>query len=167
MKISVAVTAVAVAAVVLFSAATLDAATGTASVQIVNAISISNTVGLSFGQVIGGSGASVVTVTPQGVRTLTSGTAVLAGGVVTGASFPVTGGVGSTYTITLPTGSVALTGPSLMGLSNITSFPTVANGGLLNGSGQQTLLVGGQLDIIASPNSGLYSGAFDVTVAYN
>jgi hypothetical protein len=151
----------------LLSAGTADAATGGATVQIVNAIAISNTVGLNFGQVIGGSGASVVTVTPGGIRTLTSGTATLAGGTVTAASFAVTGGIGSAYTITLPPTIGLTSGANTLTISGVTSSPA-SSGGLLDGSGQQTLLVGGALGIPAGPAaSGIYTGTFDVTVAYN
>jgi hypothetical protein len=153
-------------AVLALSAGTANAATGGATVQIVNAIAISNTVGLNFGQVIGGSGASVVSVTPGGVRTLTSGTATLAGGTVTAASFAVSGGIGSAYTITLPATVDLTSGANTMTITSVTSSPTGANG-LLDSSGQQTLLVGGVLGIPAGPAAGVYSGTFDVTVAYN
>jgi Mat/Ecp fimbriae major subunit len=152
---------------VLLSAGTANAATGGATVQIVNAIGISNTVGLNFGQVIGGSGASVVTVTPGGVRTLTSGTAVLAGGTVTAASFAVTGGIGAAYTVTLPATVGLTSGANTLTITSVTSSPSGA-AGLLDSSGAQTLLVGGVLAIPAGPAaSGIYSGTFDVTVAYN
>ncbi len=156
------------ASVGLLSAGTANAATGVATVQIVNAIAISNTVGLNFGQVIAGVGASVVTLTPQGVRTLTSGDATLVGGTVTAANFAVTGGIGSAYTITLPATVALNSGANLLTISSVTSSPTGA-GGLLNGSGQQTLLVGGVLDIpvVATTPAGIYTGNFDVTVAYN
>jgi Mat/Ecp fimbriae major subunit len=153
--------------VLLVSAGTANAASGGATVQIVNAIALSNTVGLNFGQVIGGSGASVVTVTPGGVRTLTSGTAILAGGTVTAASFAVTGGIGAAYTVTLPATVDLTSDANTLTITSVTSSPTGA-AGLLDSSGNQTLLVGGVLAIPAGPAaSGIYSGTFDVTVAYN
>lgn len=152
------------ASVVLLSADTADAATGTASVQIVNAIAISKTVDLNFGQIIGGA-ASVVTVDPAGERALVSGTATLAGGPVAAAEFAVVGGIGSIYTITLPVGPVSLT-PGTMTVSDFTSSPTVAAKGELDGAGTQTLFVGGQLNVGATPALGVYTGDFEVTVAY-
>ena len=145
------------------------AATGTADAkaEIVVAISILKTHDLDFGQVVAGSSDGTVVMSPSGTRTPSGGAELGNAGTAGAASFTVTGAANATYSIGLPSSAVILDdGAShTMTLDTFTSDPTPT--GLLDGSGTQTLNVGGTLHVLALQAAGTYSHLFDVTVAYN
>lgn len=142
-------------------------ASSNANARIISPISITNTAPLEFGNIAAGTLASVVRVTPAGVRSLVSGNAVLTGGGATpGASaFSVAGEPNRTYDITLPASITIVSGANNMTVDTFTSNPTPT--GTLSGAGAQTLDVGADLHVGASQASGDYTGTFDVTVIYN
>ena len=137
-----------------------------ASADIVAALAISNTVGLDFGQIVPSAVIGTVAVGTDGARTPAGGVTLSNGGAPTAASFDVTGGANSTYSITLPT-SITITGTGApMTVDAFVSNPAGA-AGQLSGSGTETLLVGATLNIGVSQVAGAYAGTFDVTVVYN
>lgn len=139
--------------------------TGTATANIIAPITITSTVPLAFGDVIPGIATGTVVMTPAGVRTATGGATL--GNLVLGTAgaFTVTGAANYAYTITLPA-SIAIAGAgTTMTVTPFTSNPT-GSAGLLTG-GTQNLAVGATLNVGASQLAGVYSGPFDVTVAYN
>ncbi len=149
--------------------------TATASATILRPITITKTTDMNFGNVVPSSEAGTVVLLPDGTRSSTAGSTFIPSnpGTVTAAAFTIEGEGAATYSVTLPL-SVSLTGGTgtAMTVATFTSTPgTVAGAGTLSGSagadGTQTLLVGGTLAVGATQAAGLYSGLFDVTVAYN
>lgn len=159
------------ASIALFSAVPASAAGTTGSyvgVEIVAALSISNTVGLEFGQVVPSVVIGTVTVGTNGSRSSAGGVTLTNGTPATASSFAVTGGPDSAYAITLPT-SITIAGPvgAPMVVNAFQSSPTVLVGGRLDAQGTQTLLVGATLNVGVSQLATNYAGTFDVTVTYN
>lgn len=147
------------------SAAVAGASSSASSAQILTPATLSNTVGLEFGQIGVSASAGTVTLSPAGVRT-SSGGVTLAGGVpATVASFDVAGEPSSTYTITLPTSTAIVLGADSMTIDTFASSPDTT--GTLSGAGTDTLLVGATLHVGANQAAGEYAGSFDVTVLYN
>ena len=166
-KCAVAVGAIGLAAVLPSSAQAADA-TATATATVATAITIAKTVDMSFGDISAGGTAGTVILATDGSRTTTGGTSVLSGSPGAAASFNVGGEGTNTYSITLPTAAVPLTGPGPnMDATAFVSLP--ATTGALS-SGAQTLLVGATLAVgtAATQTAGVYtSAAFTVTVNYN
>lgn len=144
-----------------------DTAHSTATARIINALMITNSGGLVFGQIVPGIGGTV-SIDPDGTRTSTGVTLGSADGV-RAAAFDVVGEHNATYTITLPAdGVVNLSGPDglTMPVNGFVSNITNPNA-VLDGSGLQSLAVGATLTVSAGQEVGVYSGWFDVTVNYN
>jgi len=149
-------------AAVSFGQAT-DQATATATIVI--PMTITKTIDLNFGSLVPNTGGTVV-VTPAGGRSAT-GTVVLFGGIVSAASFDVTGSGTSTYAITLPTTDHTISsGGNNMIVNNFQSTPS-GTGALVGGA--QTLTVGATLNVVSVHPVSTYTNAvgFDVTVNYN
>ncbi len=136
-----------------------------AKATIIAPITISNTADLNFGDVIDGTG--YVTLSTAGLRTSDyqafSGTQV---GTVSVASFDITGQATYTYAITLPaSATLTETGTDTMTVDTFVSDPATSSA--LDGSGNDVVLVGATLHVISGQTVGLYTGTFNVTVAYN
>lgn len=147
-------------------------ATANATATIVTPISIVKVTDLEFGNVaVSGTVDGTVIMDPDGTRSRTGGVTLPA---VTGdfnaASFTVSGVGGYLYTITLPSTAVSLaSGASpAMTVTNFTSDPA-GSGGTLSTGGEQTLRVGGTLNVAAGQPAGIYATTtpFTVTVNYN
>jgi hypothetical protein len=162
----------ALAIIVLGFAATSFAqvtATASTTATIITPIAIEKDVDMNFGNIavsptLGGT----VVLPTSGARTKTGGvTLPVVTGTVSAASFTVTGEGNSTYSITLPSSAIILTGPSgTMTVENFVSTPS--NTGTLS-SGTQEVKVGATLNVSAAQAAGTYtneSGLF-VTVNYN
>jgi hypothetical protein len=144
--------------------------TAESSATIITPITIEKTQDLNFGNIAvqtltGGT----VVLTPEGGRTATSGvtlpTTVI--GTVTAASFTVSGDGDRTFSISLPTVPISLTGTGVpMSLGTFTSTPSAT--GTLE-SGTKIVTVGGTLTVSAGQTPGLYtnSDGLAVTVNYN
>jgi hypothetical protein len=146
-----------------------DTETTTASTRIIQAISIQPGTQLQFGRIVKpASGNSVVTVTTGGSRSVTSGTAALAGGTVSAATYTVTGEGNQNFSITVPA-SVTLnrTGGGSLSATLTSSAASGTLSGSLGSPGTFDFSIGGALTIADSTASGDYSGNFNVTVAYN
>lgn len=120
---------------------------------------------LRFGDIFTSALAGTVVLTPAGARSATGGAGLGALSPVGPATFTVAGAASTTYAITLPA-SITLTAPGgTLTISPLTSTPSLT--GLLSATGQQTLAVGGTLNVAANQPDGDYSGTFNVIVAYN
>ena len=152
--------------IVLFSTGTAFAATvsANATASIVANISIAKVNDLQFGNIVAGVGATTVSLSTAGVRA-GDGNAVL-GGTVTAASFTVSGDGTSTYAITIPT-TATLTRAAGAETMTVTGFNSNPTGTGILTAGTQTLLLGATLNVGAGQVAGIYSGTFDVSVAYN
>ncbi len=132
------------------------------------AIKITKTSDLAFGAIRApDSGNSVVTINAtSGARTLTSGTAVLLGGITTGrAQYSISGQASTSISISVPA-SLTL---SRAGGGSLTSTLTATASGTktLSAAGTFSLGVGGALTVPSGTAGGNYSGTFAVTVDYN
>ena len=138
-----------------------------AGATIVTPIAIAAGVGMNFGNLTTTTGGTVL-LTPAGVRSVATGAVTLPtpAGTVAAATFTVTGGLTSTYTITLPGAASTLTdaGSHTMTVDTWTSNPSST--GTLT-AGTQTLAVGGTLHLASGQAVGVYTGSFSVTVNYN
>jgi len=160
-----------------FSTKVMAQATETtaAAANIITPIAITETSSLHFGTmaVLAGTGGTCVLST-QGVRTATDGVnlSVQSPGA-TNAAYNVSGAVNTTYAITLPSTITVneSTSGSSMTINSILARTASAGAdgltGTLSADGTDSFTVGGTLNVTAGQSTGLYSGTFDVTVAYN
>jgi hypothetical protein len=141
-------------------------AASSASAEIISALSISNNVGLEFGQIVPTIVIGTVTIATTGVRSSAGGVTLGNGNPPNASSFAVTGAPSNTYSITLPT-SITLTAAAgaPMVVDTFISDPPLT--GTLSAVGAQTLLVGATLHVGVSQAANPYAGTFNVTVAYN
>lgn len=157
MKKSILLVVVLLAFAAVASAQVVTSTTATAT--IVGPLVVVKTADLAFGKIAPGAGA--VTVTPAAVRSTTG--PLLMGGLVTAASFNVTGDNSAAYAITFSTGNT-LTGPGApMPLGTFIENAT----NTLSVTGAETFQVGATLTVGAAQVVGAYTGTFDVIVAYN
>ncbi len=164
-RLRAAVAAVALVGVAAFTPSSAQAvsATANATVDIVAALTISNTADLDFGAVIPAAGADTVVISSAGARTC--GATLTCTDTFAAANFSVSGGNNLSYTITLPA-SASLTGPGTA--MTVDTFTDDKSGlGTLNGSGNGGFLVGATLNVGASQVAGTYTGTFSVTADYN
>jgi hypothetical protein len=140
----------------------------TSKARIISPISIENTggQGLDFGMIAVGTAESKVVVSAEATVTVnvSQGDAV----VITStqqkaAKFTVTGEVGKTYTITLPTSATLTSGVNSLTVTNF----TCSNGVGGNIGTNDLFYVGGELTIPAGVAPAIYLGTFSVAVVYN
>jgi hypothetical protein len=141
------------------------------SVTVAEPITMTVTTPLSFGvyavsNTLGGTAAlSAVT---GGVTVVGGVTRLSSLGVTTAAQVSVTGGPGYSYSVTAPVAGVTLnrvTGGGALSLANI----AIPGGGALtlDGSGNGSFGVGGEITFGANQAAGAYTGSFAVTANYN
>jgi len=143
--------------------------TATAKATVVTVISIEKNSDLNFGTFAPGASGGTVSVELTGSRSVTGSIILLNQEGATRAAFTVTGTPNANYYVKLPTdeGSIVpLTGPSGAEPMKIISFVHNASG-RLNAEGKEIFNVGGKLSVGAGQPSGVYTGTFDVIVAYN
>lgn len=146
-------------------------ATGTATAEIIEALTTREVSPLNFGRFSPETQGGKIILTPDGIRSV-QGTVVLAGGTHSSASFYVSGQYESTFSIALPGGPEILinqeNNKTLM-VSDWQSSPAAGVGvGKLIG-GAVTVYIGATLsvgDMNTNP-VGMYAGTFKVTFAYN
>ena len=144
-----------------------------AAAKIVSALTVSNDetigVGLHFGTMTRPTAQTTVLVTALGGRS--------DGGSITllpqepsfhVAHYSVSADGPATYLITLPTSDVTIrnTANNTMTVNTFTCNKP-SNIGTLNNSGVDSFTVGATLNLYPNQESGVYSGTYDVTVAYN
>lgn len=132
------------------------------------AISLTKNSDLAFGAIRApDSGNSVVTINAtSGARTLTSGGAVLLGGITTGrAQYSISGQASTSISISVPASLTLVRA----GGGSLTSTLTATASGTqtLSAAGTFSLGVGGALTVPSGTAGGNYSGTFTVTVGYN
>ncbi len=159
------------------SATVMGQATGTtsAAANIVTPILIEETSPLHFGTMAALSGqAGTCILSTDGVRTQTGGVNLSAQApLASNAAFDVKGAVNTTYAITLPnTITVSLPGgKATMTIDKVLARTTSAASdgltGTLSDKGEDSFTIGGTLNVKQSQMTGMYTGSFDVTVAYN
>jgi hypothetical protein len=111
-------------------------------------------------------GATIVAA--MGIVTNTSELNLGSDATVSGATFSVTGRGGATYAIMLPSVPETATRTHAADAISITVFSSLPSGtGQLNPDGARTIYLGGTLNLAKSLPPGVYTGSFDVTIAYN
>lgn len=168
LKISAAVVALAAAASPVYaqSSATTSA---NATTRIIQAISISKTADMAFGNVVKPSSGNGTYTIGNGADTLSvSGTgAAAASGTTSRAKFTVTGEGAQTFAITVPSTMTMTSGANNVTVNLTTAASTGSLSGSLGSSGTASVNVGGNFTIANTQASGDYTGSFNVTVAYN
>lgn len=151
-----------------------DVVTATANVEIVAGLSITNTVGLDFGDMFAPGAAGSVVVSPAGALSVSGVTH--AGGTVSAASFNVNQTQGQPiFYVVIPTSITISNGSDTMVVDTFTTNVTnpgacVTSGGAAPGPRGQcpkapfVLTVGATLRVGANQPFGAYTGTFDVTV---
>ena len=142
-------------------------ATATASANIIQPLEIVKTADLAFGNIASGTSEGTVVIATDGARTSTGGvTLIEAGNVSNAASFDVNGLADASFTIEVPASIVIETagGADQMTVDNFVS--SLGADSVLDANGEATLQVGATLNVSAQQAAGLYSGSFDVIVAY-
>jgi len=147
---------------VTFQAKAADA-TGTVDGRIVAAASIMEEVSLSFGDIVAGSAASVVTIDAAGTTAVASGDAQVVGGNAVSGLFVFGGEVGKTIAFNVP-GSVTLTNA---GGQTMVFNPSLSNNSLtVAGSEADMVKVVGSLNIGANQAVGTYTGTYTISANY-
>jgi hypothetical protein len=164
--------ALAAAALTAGTAHAQDSATATASANILQSITVTNSQGLDFGTIVPGAAASTVVVTPGSgtvAATRTCGSGLTCSGGFSRAVFDVTGTHAALVDVTGDAGviienaagdtmNVALTySNTSVTLTRLTPTSTPA----------AAFYVGGTLSVGADQAAGAYSQVFNVTVEYN
>lgn len=143
-------------------------ASATASANIIQPLEIVKTADLAFGNIASGTSEGTVVIATDGARTSTGGvTLIEAGNVSNAASFDVNGLADASFTIEVPASIVIETagGADQMTVDNFVS--SLGADSVLDANGEAALNVGATLNVSAQQAAGLYSGSFDVIVAYN
>jgi hypothetical protein len=102
----------------------------------------------------------------DGNRTSNGGlTLIAAGNVSNAADFSIQGYPNATFTIDLPNSIQITSGGDNMTVDNFVS--SLGSNSTLSAQGEANLSVGATLNVGGNQASGLYTGSFDVVVAYN
>lgn len=141
-------------------------ASAEASAKIVEPLQITKTADLKFGNIAAGPTAGQVDMSITDVRTATGGvTLIAAGNVSNAAAFDIIGAPDASFTISLPSSILIASGANDMVVDNFVS--SLGATSALDATGAASLKVGASLNVGANQAVGLYTGTFDVTVAYN
>ena len=140
---------------------------GTATAEILAAIELANVTGLDFGTIAAGNQASVVTIAASsaGTRSLGSGDAYL---ITTAqghsAEFEVTAGNALPYTLSFTDSTITITHLSTTDTMTVDLTIDAATG---SGTGVAfSHYVGGDLNIAALQEPGIYTGTFELNAIY-
>ena len=139
---------------------------------IIKPISIENSRDLSFGNILSSSSAGTVVITPAGARSRSGGATFIPSlpGIFSSAEFTVYGQANAAFTITVPANNtVVLTksGGIDMKVRAFKHSLTSTSSRKIGSGGSKVFTVGATLNVNAKQNPGMYTGTFNVTVAYN
>jgi len=142
-----------------------EIATATARANITSTLTVRTINGLFFGDIGASAEAGTLELSPSGVRTTTGGVTVNRAIAGRPATFDVQGDPDSTYSITFPAAIIMSNGsPNSMVVDKFTSFPQTS--GVMDASGQQTLYIGGTLNVGSHQAFGEYKGELVISVDY-
>ena len=141
------------------------------SATIVGALTLTNKADLKFGQMTSPTGPETVVVTPGGAISAGGNITLIAGSPVSAAAYEVAGTQGATYAITLPADNTItlVNGANSMKVDTFTSSKpgNVSTLGVAVGGVNDTFTVGASLQVATGQVAGVYSGQFNVAIAYN
>jgi spore coat protein U-like protein len=150
--------------------ATAASTTAPATATVIAPINVTSTGSLAFGKIAAGATPGSVTISTGGTRTSSVATA---SGTASKVTFDITGEASTTYAIDTSATTNLTSGANSMALALVTDFTGAGavsgaqSTGTLDGTGKQTLHVGGTLTVGANQAAGAYTGTVAVTVAYN
>ncbi|MBD2843117.1 DUF4402 domain-containing protein [Erythrobacter rubeus] len=138
-------------------------AQGSATAEVVAPITLTHVTNaaLDFGTFTTGDNGGTVVVDLAGDGTDSGDVTLIGGSAEAADAFTVAGDASRSFSITTSAGSVG-NGTDTMNFT--TNAPT---DGTLNGSGAAAFSVGGTLTVAGGESAGVYTGTYDVTVAYN
>lgn len=145
-----------------------DTKSNNANASILGAITLTTVNPLDFGGITPGAGGTVVLST--GSAATPTGVTLVAGTTPTAASYTVTGTGLATYAITIPTASFNITNTTTGSATMAITAMNCSYAGLTSAfiaAGTDAFTVGGTLTVGSGQVAGIYTGTFDVTVAYN
>jgi hypothetical protein len=153
------------AALALTSAADAATTSGSATAEILSALSVAEDTGLDFAQ-IAVNGAGTVTVGTGATPVDTCSAALVCAGTKSRGVFTVTGAPGIGVTASVQESSISITsGANSMTVDGFTLYwPT---GTTLDASGNRSFDVGATLHVANAQATGVYTGTYTVDVAYN
>jgi len=148
-------------------------ATGTGSITVIRPLTVTKNADLKFGTVVRpATGSGTVVISAAGARTVTGGVVGLASGdTPTAAQFTLDGEGGQSVSVTIPatfimtSGGQPLTVTTSNNLTGSVAAQTLNNA--LGSAGTLTFKVGGSVPIASTAISGVYTGSFVVSAAYN
>lgn len=152
-----------------FSATSASAAEaeGTATAEILSALSVVETRGLDFAQIaVNGAGVVTIGTGPTPVNTCTP-TNLVCAGTKTSARFMVTGAPGVGVVASVRESAIDITNAALDTMSVDTFTIYWPNGTTLSAAGTRPFDVGATLHVAAAQPQGVYTGTYNVDVAYN
>ncbi|MFA5227613.1 MAG: DUF4402 domain-containing protein [Bacteroidales bacterium] len=143
-----------------------DQADAGVGATIIAPITVSQAHDLEFGYIVKTTTANIVTVTAAGARSATVTESLLTSqtGDPSAAEFEVTGEDDFTYKVTLPT-TITLEGDGGVDMT-VDNFVTNLTNNIGTIGTNDTFTVGANLNVNANQGVGLYTGEFQVTVAY-
>jgi len=133
---------------------------------VLNALSVTNTEDLDFGDLSSGVATGRAIVDANSGALSTTGGVTALGGTPNAAVFYAAGTLNRLFIVQIPNGSITLTNGSggTMTVSNWTTNGPVSRN--LGPTGVAVIRVGGRLNVGADQQSGSYTGTFTVTVVY-
>lgn len=148
------------------TAANAATATGHAEVDIITAVTLTETTQMDLG-VVASSGTAGTVALPDGSNTRACSGGVTCIGTATRGAFAV-GGAATGYVIAYTVdGSTSLTGPgAAMALTLDPSGTATSNGTFTATAAATTFYVGGTLSVAANQAAGTYTGTYNVTANY-
>jgi len=151
--------------------------TSHASAEIMEALIVASRTPLNFGYITPSTSGGTVIITPQNIRSATGGVQV--SGAFSRATFVVQGSANRSYSISTPSSvnfTVSNPASGSEGLrqqltaNQFVTFSTNkgsnGNVGQLGSNGQDTIYLGGTLDVPPDAAPGVYSGLVELTVSY-
>jgi hypothetical protein len=161
------------AAMGMSNAALAQDASATATAEVLEALTLTNTAPLDFGTMVV-DGAGSVSLAADGTLDCSVGDIVCSGtsGV---AAFDVTGTASRVITINLPTAAVDLIHSGFAGAADPDQFRIELDAFVSDGTGDEITLdtsgegsftVGGTITLDGNEAAGIYTGSFDVSVEY-
>ena len=147
--------------------------TGSGSITVIRPLTITKNADLHFGTVVRPStGAGTVTVSAAGARSVAGGVVGLSSGdTPQAAQFTVDGEGGQSISVTVPgtfsiaNGSDTLTVTTSNNLTGSAAAQTLSNA--LGAAGSLSFKVGGSVPVNSTSPTGVYTGTFTVSAAYN
>jgi hypothetical protein len=166
-KLFFAAGAAALSAGIYSSAASAVTINANATATVIDPLGVTEVNGMSFGDISATATAGTVVLDLGDGRTFTGGVD-LAGGTVTSGDYTLTGEPNKAYVITFPASATITSGTDTMTVNTFTTSKgsTAPITGTLDGTGNDSFIIGGTLIVGGNQPAGTYSGSYVLTVEY-